>query len=55
MYRILVEDLGTEGFGPVIDVEVKSFSLLTRRFPSDEEREAGSELCIVVGVRSSKL
>ena len=39
MYRVLIEDKGTEGFGVVVDMEVRAVSLLTDRPPTEEERK----------------
>ena len=48
MYRILIEDKGTEGFGVLVDARVRAFSLITKRTPTDEEREAGIEESVFV-------
>ena len=36
MYRVLIEDAGTEGFGVVLDVKVKAVSLLMKSFTVEE-------------------
>lgn len=40
MYRILVEDEGTEGFGVLLDERVQGFALLTKRRPTEVEWKA---------------